>query len=802
MDKSMLKSFFHAAVFFFCFLSCVPARAQVPEREQRESDLTVDEETQPQEAGTTVTAVEVRGNASVATTAILSKLKTRTGAPYAENVVSDDLKRLYLLGFFDDIKIDTEPHNGGVKVIITVKERAVIEKMAFKGFRRVRIRKIEREGAGFGTSADKQLKTREAEALDSSSLNDDVRTIREWYEKAGYPYAQVTYDVATDPATNKATVTFTAVEGKRARIIRVEVEGNAAFNDRRITKLMKSKRAWLFNRGVLKEETLKEDMERVRAFYQKNGYADVTAGYEIRSTDGRQQLLTIVVTVGEGRQYHVGSVEIKGNKDIPRDLILAQMKDSSPGQVFSQEGVKQDIARIQSLYFDKGYISAVAQETISLNPDTGNVDVIYAVEENEIAYVNRINMRGNIKTKDIVIRRELRIHPGDRFDGTKLKRSRERLQNLGYFEEVNYDIEDTGDPAKKDLVVDVKEAKTGAFSFGGGYSTVEEFVGFVEVEQRNFDWRNFPYFTGAGQDLKARASFGTVTQGFDLSFTEPWLFDYPVSFGFDLYKRQREREEDLGYGYDEDVTGGALRLGKELSEFVRGGLTYRCEEIEITNISETATQDLKDEEGSNVISSLTPSVTYDSRDNVFDTHRGDILSASIETAGGVFGGDKDFWKFTGRASHFFPMMRQSALEARLRLGIADTYADTERVPIYDRFFCGGAYSVRGYEERVLGPLDAASEDPLGGESMVIGNLEYTYPMLEFLKVAAFYDCGNVWAKAGDIGTDKLYSSVGLGFRIKTPIGPISLDYGIPLDTAPGEEDKGDGKFHFSASHGF
>jgi outer membrane protein insertion porin family len=806
------KSFFYVCVVLFLALH-VNALAQGIEREQRSTGLTLDEESlaqAPQEeapaprdaAQPMVTAVEIKGNTSVSTTAILSKLKTRKGAPFTENISSDDLKRLYLLGFFEDIKIDTEPFGDGVKVIITVQERPVIEKMVFKGFRRVRIRKIEKEGAGFGMSVDKQLKTKEGGALDNASLNDDLRTISEWYEKAGYPYAKVTYDVQTDPQSHKATITFTSVEGKRARIANVNVEGNTAFKDRRITKLMKSKRAWLFNRGVLKEETLKEDMERVGAFYRQNGYADVAVAYDTQSRQAKAQLLYITVKVTEGRQYHVGTVEIKGNQDITRDLVMKELKDSAPAKVFSQEGVRQDIARVQSLYFDKGYISAAVQETVSLNPDTGKVDIVYAIQENEIAYVNRINMRGNVKTKDIVIRRELRIHPGDRFDGTKLKRSRERLQNLGYFEEINYDIEDTDDPAKKDLVVDVKEAKTGAFSFGGGYSTVEQFVGFIEVEQKNFDWRNFPYFTGAGQDLKARASFGTVSQGFDLSFTEPWLFDYPVSFGFDLYKRSRQRESDLGYGYDEDVTGGDLRLGKELSEYVKGGLTYRYEEIKITNISETATQDLKNEEGANTISSMTPSLTYDSRDNVFDTHRGDVLSASLETAGGVFGGDKDFWKLFCRGSHFFPMFRESALEVRLRLGIADTYAHTERVPIYDRFFAGGAYSIRGYEERSIGPLDAASADPLGGESMVIGNIEYTYPLLEFLKVAAFYDTGNVWSKASDIGSDKLYSSVGLGVRIKTPIGPIMLDYGIPLDTAPGEEDIGSGKFHFSASHGF
>jgi len=426
--------------------------------------------------------------------------------------------------------------------------------------------------------------------------------------------------------------------------------------------------------------------------------------------------------------------------------------------------------------------------------------------------VDMIKIRGNIKTRDVVIRRELRIHPGDRFDGEKLRRSKERLQNLGFFEEVSYDTEETQTPDKKNLVVDVKESKTGSFSFGGGYSTVDQFVGFVEVEQKNFDWKNFPYFTGAGQNLKFRASLGSISKAFDLSFTEPWVFDYPVSFGFDAYKRTHNRESDVGYGYDEDVTGGDLRLGKEISEYLREDLMYKMDVIDISNITDNATDDLRKESGSNTVSSMTYGLTFDNRDNVFDPLKGNYLNGSMQLAGGPFSGDKDFWKFFGRASHYFPFPGHSVLEVRGRIGLSDPYSDSDRIPIYERFFAGGAYTIRGYEERKLGPIDPDSKDPLGGNSILIGNIEYTYPLFNFLKVAAFYDIGNVWEKMGDIGSSKdsngvnetggLKSAFGLGLRIKTPIGPIMLDYGIPLDKAPGEDSKGSGRFHFSASHGF
>ncbi|MBM3245937.1 MAG: outer membrane protein assembly factor BamA [Candidatus Omnitrophica bacterium] len=741
-----------------------------------------------------VTAIEVKGNKSISTNTVISKMKTRVGQPYQENVISDDLKRLYLLGFFrEGTSIDTQDYKGGVKVIVSVVERPIIEKISFSGMRRI-------------TASDQKLKeslkSKENQYLDYPSLAEDIRTLEKMYEKIGYSRVQINYQLAMNNETNKVKVQFNVAEGKRLRIKNISVEGNPSFTGRRILKLMKTKRAWFFNAGALKEEVLKEDIERVRAFYHRQGFADAVVNYDVSADTAKPFLLYIKLAIQEGRKYLVGDVTMQGNKDIREKEILARLKECVPGKVFSQEALKEDVANIQGLYFDRGYIMANIQETTALNPSTGRTDINYDIAENQIAYVDKIKVRGNVKTKDIVIRRELRIRPGDRFDGDKLRRSKERLQNLGFFEEISYDTEDTQAPDKKDLVVEVKETKTGAFSFGGGYSSVDEFVGFVEVEQKNFDWKNFPYFTGDGQELKFRAAFGTLSDNLTLSFTEPWVFDYPVSFGFDGYKEDHKRESDVGYGYDEEVVGGDLRLGTELSEYTRGKLTYRYDTIDITNINEDATDDLKKEYGRNSISSLQAGLTYDSRNSVFDPTSGNVVDGTIECAGGPFGGDKDYLKFFGRISHYFPLWRGSALELRARAGLADPYDDSKTVPIYERFFAGGAYTIRGYHERKVGPIDPASKDPLGGESMLIGNAEYTYPLFDFIKLAAFYDIGNVWAKVDDFASGGLKSSIGLGLRIRTPIGPIMLDYGIPFNKEPGEEDKSEGRFHFSMSHGF
>jgi outer membrane protein insertion porin family len=761
------------------------------------SALSAQEEPVPltEEITKTVTAIEVKGNVSISTNTVISKMKTRIGAPYQENIISDDLKRLYLLGFFSDIKIDTEDYRGGLKVIITVTERPIIEKISFSGTKHLYMKE---------DKIKETLKSKETQYLDYPALAEDVLALKKLYEKKGFAQAKIDYNVNINKEANKANVEFSVTEGIRVRIKDILVEGNKAYPKRRILKVMKTKRVWLFNPGILKEEVLEEDIERIKSFYHRGGFVDAAVDYDTRTDTSRPKkpLLYITIKIQEGKKYLVGNITVQGNRDITKEDIVSKLKECTPGKVFSHEALKADVANIQSLYFDRGYISNQVQETTSLNPLTERIDISYNISENEISYVAKIRVRGNVKTRDVVIRRELRIKPGEKFDGDKLKRSKERLQNLGFFEEVSYDTEDTEVSNKKDLIVDVKEAKTGAFSFGGGYSTVDEFLGFFEIEQKNFDWKNFPYFTGAGQDLKFRASLGTVSENFDLSFTNPWIFDYPVSFGFDLYKRSRSRESDIGYGYDEDVTGGDIRFGKELSEYIKASLSYRNDLIEISNVSSDATQDLKSEAGENTISSTAFGLTYDSRDNVFDTTKGNVLAGTLEFAGGLLGGDKDFYKLHSRASHYFPMWRGSVLEARGQIGLADAYGDSNKVPIYERYFAGGAYTIRGYNERKVGPIDSVSEDPLGGDSMLIGNLEYTYPVFDFLKVATFYDVGNVWPELSDLGSGGFKSGIGLGMRLKTPIGPLMLDYGIPLNKEPGEETRGSGKFHFSMRHGF
>lgn len=740
-----------------------------------------------------VTAIEVKGNKAISTNIVISKMKTKIGELYQESVVSDDLKRLYLLGYFSDIKIDTQDYKDGLRVIVTVEERPIIKEITFSGILHITLK---------DEKLKEMLKSKQSQYLDYPSLAEDVQILKKMYEKMGFSNAQVDYSVDIDKTTNRAKIQFIVVESKRVSIKKIFIEGNKSFSGTRILRLLKTKSGWLFNAGILKEDVLKEDVERIKSFYSREGFPDATVSSIVKPDTKKTYLLYITLTINEGKRYFVGDLFFEGNKDISQKEIISRLKDCTPGKVFSQEALKKEAINIQALYFDRGYISVEVQEATSLNPKSGRIDIVYKITENQVAYVDKIKVKGNAKTKDIVIRRELRIMPGDKFDGDKLKRSKERLQNLGFFEDVSYDTEETPVPNKKNLVVDVRESKTGSFSFGGGYSTVDQLVGFLEIEQKNFDWKNFPYFTGAGQNLKARASFGSLSDGFELSFTEPWVFDYPVSFGFDGYKTTHKRESSSGYGYDEDVVGGDIRLGKEISEYLNASLTYRCDQIKIGQVSDNASDDLLKEVGTNVISSTTFGLSFDTRNNIYDPKKGNLVVNSLELAGGPFAGDKNFIKYFLRASHYFPLFSDSVLEFRGRLGVVDPFGNSTEVPIYDRFFAGGGNTIRGYSERRIGPIDPSTSDPLGGESVIIANAEYLYPLFSFIKLAVFFDTGNVWKEIDKLGSGGFKSGAGFGVRVKTPIGPIMLDYGIPFNKEPGEDRRGSGRFHFNVSHGF
>ncbi len=744
-----------------------------------------------EEPAAVVKAVDVRGNKTVSSLTILAKVKTRVGDTLSSSVLNEDLKRLYGLGFFTDVKIEQEDLEGGVKVVFLVTEKPVLADI-----------KIEGNHAIARDAIKKEMKSAVGDFVDQKRVRDDIDAVRKLYEKKGFSAATIDDALDINPDTNQATLRVIVNEGQKLRVTDIRIEGNASLNAGKITKAMKTKSsAWWgwFRSGYLKEDELAEDVERIKALYDEEGFSDAEISAEKETINDKGDI-RLKILVKEGKKYVVGDIQFHDNSILKTDELMKALKMVS-GKPFSRRGLRTDVGGIQDLYFEKGYLSAQIRSESFYNETTGKVDLSYTVTENELNYVERVRIQGNTKTKDIVIRRELRAYPGESFSGAKLKRSKERLYNLGFFEDVRFDTEPGSSPDHRDLVVSVKEAKTGEFSFGGGYSSIDSIIGFAQIRQKNFDWQNWKNFTGAGQDFALRFEIGSVRQNTELSFTEPWVFGYPYSFGFDVFRKEYDRSGTSGYFFNQRRTGFDLRLGKEFTEFDKGLLMYKLEEVKISDIPDNASQALKDEVGKNTTSSVSLTLTHDQRNNIYNPTSGFLVTGTGELAGGPFGGDRDFYKLYGTAAGYFKHLEENVLEAKLRAGIVNEYDDSNRVPIYERYFLGGANSVRGYRERRIGPRDPGNNEPVGGEAYWILNFEETFPIYpDLIKGAVFYDVGSLSEDAGDLGGGDAVSGVGFGLRVKTPIGPVKLDMGYPLDDI--SEEKKKLRFYFNISQGF
>ena len=738
--------------------------------------------------GEKVITIRVKGNQAISTATILSKVKTQPGGKLEQEVINDDIKRLYALGYFTDVAIDVEEYEEGIMITIILEEKPVIKEITFEGNKKIRTPRLK-----------KTMQVKEGDMLNFTKLAADITEIRSLYERNGFNKANVKYEIEKDKDLNQASIKIIVNESQRLRIKRVYVEGNENVKTNKITVLMKTKPAWLFRRGYFDDAEFENDLAKIKAYYQDLGYLDVSVEPSF-SYNEEKGLMDITLKITEGPIYRLGSIMIKGNIVFPEDKIKGKIAIKT-GNPFSYSKLREDVENVRSMYYQEGYMNAEVGVDRTIKPAEHVLDVIFDIDAKEIVYVGTVDIRGNTKTKDVVIRRELRIYPGERFDGDQIRRSKERLYNLGFFEDIYFETTPTGEPDVNDLNISVKETKTGEFSFGGGYSSVDEFIGFAQITQKNFDLFNFPYFTGDGQNLAIRAELGTVRSNYDVSWTEPWIFDYPVSFGLDGYRRTHWRTTHVGYGYQEVRTGGDARLGKEFMEYFRSDLMYKLENVSISDIADEATQDLKDEEGDNWISSVVLGTQFDNTDNIYSPTRGVVAGISLENAGGPIMGDKDFVKGFLWTNLYFSPIKSVVIELKGRAGLADSYSNTEKVPIYERFYAGGANTIRGYEERKVGPRDPNSNDPVGGDATLIGNIELSFPIYEkVIKGAVFYDIGNVWENIGDFAQGSYKMGAGVGVRVKTPIGPVKLDWGYPL--SDNNDDKKEGRFYFSMSHGF
>ena len=731
------------------------------------------------EEGLPVTSVRIEGNQLVSSQLIRAQIRVREGKPFARSDIQKDITRLFSLGYFSDIKADVTREDSNVEVTYIVTERKIIREVLILGNKTVKEEDMRAV-----------LSLRKGDTYRPKSIEKDIAVILALHKQKGFFQASVNSSYREISAT-EVEVLYEVTEGPKARVRRIIIENNESLTDKVIRKRMHLKARILWFGSLFNDEIFKQDLETIKDLYAEHGYIDA------QITDARVDFLenakrvSLTIVVEEGDQYFVKSIEAAGNT-VFDDARLIAFATTIPGNHYNRIQVEQDAYKMQEFYSDQGYILAGVKPRIAVDRKNKKIGVTHQVSERDLIYIAKVHVKGNVKTKDAVIRRELTVLPGDRFDGAKIRRSRQKLLNTQFFKDVYMETDDTDDPKYRDLIFEVEEQKTGQFNFGAGFSSNDSLIGQIQITQNNFDLLNPPTFTGAGQRLNLALSPGTVTNEYRLGLMEPYFLGYSFAAGFDLYYRDREYTE-----YDQQSQGAGFRFGKRITDFSSVGINYNYSSYEISNVDIDAPDTIKDEEGDRTKSSVTLSYTNDTRDSYMDPTTGHRYTASVEFAGGPFGAETDLVKLVGEARWYRPLVRKLVLMTRLEAGIVDEYGDSDIVPLFERFFGGGSNSVRGYDFRDVGPREDG--DPVGGKSKLEGTLEVSYPVVDMIRTYAFFDFGQVWGKVEDFGSEKINTSVGLGIGLRTPVGPLRLDYGYPLNP---DDDQGNGRLHFTTGISF
>lgn len=736
--------------------------------------------------GVTVTSIDVNyvGPETVSKDRVLANMRTKVGAPYSEAVVEDDIRGLYDTGKVQNVRIYGEPQGNGVHVQVILATRALITSIEIDGAQQISAKSV-RNAIKFKLPAE----------ANAEKLEDGRQAIVDLYQRKGYTGVTVDLSVVNNEEHGTARAVYTVKEGEQGAVREVRFEGNHVFSDHRLRHQMKTRPktliSFLDKSGQLDQTQLEQDLDSIREYYQNHGYIDIAIP-EVRQ-ERLKNGVRIVIVVNEGVKYHVRKLAFTGETvtDAKRLRTILKMKE---GSVYSPKGLEDDTKAMTDGYGAGGFVDVDIQpEGTPAGP--GLVDLTYNIKEGDRSFVERVNVVGNTRTKDKVIRREILVLPGDVYNTVRIDLSKSRLENLNYFEHVETFPEPTGIPSRKNLLVQVEEKRTGSLQFGAGYSTIDSIIGFIEFTQANFDLLNFPSFSGAGQKFRARAQFGSQRQDYSVSLEEPYFLGYRLSLGGELFYHDADFLSTL---YNERDYGLSITTRLPIGAFAYVGGTYSFENIEIYNVSAAASDLIKMEAGSKLKSALTPTFVYDTRDNVFLTHRGHRIILTPHVAGGFLGGDVQTYGFDVQASQYFPLPLDNILLLNGEVAVTDTWGSGDEVPIFDRLFLGGSNDLRGFEYRDVSPRDQNGE-PLGGKTLARFTIEETFPVIPKVRFATFFDTGFVNADAYDFGTSQLASDVGIGLRLDLPIGPLRIDYGIPIQ---GKQFGTGGQFNFNVGYQF
>jgi outer membrane protein insertion porin family len=720
-----------------------------------------------------VVSVEITGNKRIESDAIKRVIKTKPGDIYLSGSLSKDLKAVYALGYFDDIRIEAENTPEGKKIIFRVKEKPTIRVIRFKGNSVFKEDKLK-----------ENLTIKTGSILNTLKIRSNIVRIEELYKEKNYHNVKVAYNIH-DLEHNQADLEFDIDEGDKVLIKSITFEGNNAYTDKELKKLINTSEkgffSWLTSSGDLKTEDLEQDITKLSAFYYNHGYIQARIGEP--QIEYKGNWIYITIKIDEGPQFKVGNVDIKGDLVLPKDELINRLKITQE-TYYNREIVRNDVLALTDLYSDEGYAYADISPTIDKDIKQLKVNITFVVRKGKQVYFEKIIIGGNTKTRDKVIRRELQVYEQELYSGKKLKRSVRNLYRLDYFEDIKVNTVKGSADDQMILKIDVTEKPTGTMAFGAGYSSEEAVFGSVSVSQRNL--------FGRGQTIELEGQLGGRSTLYKLSFTEPWLFDIPLEAGVDLYNWATDYDT-----YDRKSIGGGFRLSYPVYDYLRASFQYNYDDANITNISEDAAKSIKDLEGVNITSSVTAGLIYDSRNRRFNPSEGSKHSITVKYAG--LGGNVGFTKYVAETGWYKSLPWDTVGFLHGKAGYVSQNSGGV-LPDYERFYLGGINSVRGYGWRGIHVLDEDGNE-IGGNKFVQFNAEYIVPLLkkQGLVGLVFYDTGNVYNdnESFDLGT--LRSSVGFGFRWFSPVGPIRIEYGYKLDVKEGEEAGGRWEFSMGAA---
>lgn len=730
--------------------------------------------------GEKLAEIRVQGNRRIESAAILNVIKMHAGDTLYNDKTDADIRAIFKLGHFQDVQALKEETDKGVVLIYSVQEKAIVRDISFEGNKEITTEKLK-----------EALEFRQNSVFSSKDLAKSIAKIKKMYADEGYYLADVQSQIKKSSSSD-VSVTLKIVEGNKVLITDIRFDGNKAFTASKLKGIIETKEkwfmSWLTGAGTYKEEVLKNDALLLSDHYLNNGYVNVKVGEPVVKLNETRTALDVFIGITEGDQYRIGEIGFKGELLDPAADLRKKLK-SEPGEIFNRSILRADIGVLTDVYGDKGYAFATINPQTRMDNEKKIIDMTFDIEKGELVSIERINIAGNPKTRDKVIRREMRVTESGLYSATGMKRSKQNLMNLGFFEEANIATAKGSASNKLNVNVDVKEKPTGTFSIGGGYSSLDGLIAQGSVQQSNF--------LGLGLKANLSASIGGSSQTYALGLTDPYFMDSKWTLGGDIYRSEREYTD-----YTRRLVGADIKGGYPINDFIGTFLMYKYEIKDLYKPT-PAYQAFHDADlygnyplGTTTTSSIYSSITHNSTDYRLDPSTGMINSLSAEYAG--LGGDNKYARFITDHTYFQPLYKKLIASTKLTLGyIRDVGAP---IPIDEKFYLGGIYSLRGFKTRTVSPTTTGSDGSivyLGANKEIIGNVELTFPLLAEvgLKGVLFFDYGNSFNDKARVFNDML-TSYGFGVRWASPIGPLRLEYGIPINPRP-LIDSSSGRLEFS-----